>query len=349
VCGCRTQNQTTKPRKKVKQPPAGSAQAASDIEDYEEHIPKPRTTNMATLTANQEAQALYYNQKYSQNRREELAEFDDSCFAGSSGTYPVLDGEDVELALNLASFTGLDDPDVIRENVLSIARERGLGSGTGGVPVSNAGSFGDDPMDLRSSVSEGLRRILNARERSSFDQGTPTEAGSIQAGNGRGVRDDYPASEDHCDDDEEQWYGTEGDGGDEEHAVDLEPTPQHRHSWDDGNPVKTGQHIRAGGSRMPSRNQFQPVPVYLGQSAGVPPTLNYGGGLPVDGDYGPDLTTNCVESVAVTNCSPAIPALSANRFLEEAASRFASDEPWDWESMASAPLMNCLRRQGRMS
>jgi hypothetical protein len=64
--------------------------------------------------------------------------------------------------------------------------------------------------------------------------------------------------------------------------------------------IVLGQRHDSQSLRPPSRNVRQPVPLFIGQSAGIPPTLNYGGGVPVgEGTGTVDITVNSDDTEAV--------------------------------------------------
>jgi hypothetical protein len=98
------------------------------------------------------------------------------------------------------------------------------------------------------------------------------------------------------------------------------------------------------GERPPGRNVYQPVPIYLGAAGGSP--IFNGGGVPLGGSYGPDLTVNTVDEVLLTNASPAARALSANACYEEARAAFYGGGSMSLTANASQRLLQALDRAG---
>jgi hypothetical protein len=163
------------------------------------------------LTTNENRIFEVYNTKWSEAARAAQADIDASVFAGPNLTFPVVDSQDLTLALNLVHYA--PDPDRTQADIIRIANSRGLrvGSSARGVPVSNADPFSNATLDLSTQVSRGLRRFIKngSPEGHSFDRDLQ---GRSRVTGGKGTRGEYsggPDDDADLDGDDDQGDGDE--------------------------------------------------------------------------------------------------------------------------------------------
>lgn len=117
-----------KPNVEVKPPKAGSAQASSEIGDYQEHL---ESTASESPTENEDDEAvmnelnafLLYNARWDQGARDKLKKEAPEDFAGPHESFPIKSQEDVDHAAHLIGHA--DDPEAVKSKIKSIAKRKG--------------------------------------------------------------------------------------------------------------------------------------------------------------------------------------------------------------------------------